>query len=73
VTFHSGHPFTSQDAKFKALLHEVTQIMLEESFVIPIAENVGRDAGPEVTRGAVQSATWDAAGFFGYQDMWLRQ
>jgi len=47
--------------------------MLDESFVIPIAENVGRDAGPEVTRSAVQNPTWDAFGLFGFQDIWLRQ
>src|SRR5262249_11237569 len=36
------------DEKLKALLHEVTQIWLDESFVIPIAEGASRDTGPEV-------------------------
>jgi hypothetical protein len=47
--------------------------MLDESFVIPIAENVGGDAGPEVTRSSLQDPSWDAFGLFGYEDIWLRQ
>jgi peptide/nickel transport system substrate-binding protein len=63
----------TDDQKLKALVHDVTQIILDESFVIPIAEDVGRDAGPEATRRAVQDAAWDAFGLFGYEDIWLQQ
>jgi peptide/nickel transport system substrate-binding protein len=63
----------TDDHKLKASLHEVTQIMLDESWVIPLAEDVGRDAGPEVTRRAVQNPTWDAFGLFGYEDIWLQE
>jgi hypothetical protein len=63
----------TDDQKLKTLLHDVTQVMLDESWVIPIAEDVGRDAGPEATRRAVQNPTWDAFGLFGYEDIWLQR
>jgi peptide/nickel transport system substrate-binding protein len=54
-----------------AELHEVTRIMLDESFVAPIAESAGHPTGLEVARRVVNNATWDVRGFFAYQDIWL--
>ncbi len=61
----------SDDQQLRAVLHEVTQIMLDESFVIPLAEAAGTLNGPEVTRGTVHNVTWDTFGLFAYEDVWL--
>jgi peptide/nickel transport system substrate-binding protein len=61
------------DQKLKALLHEVTQIWLDEAFVIPIAEGAGRDTGPEVARSSVHDVTWDPFALFAYDDVWLQR
>ena len=53
----------TDDQQLRAVLHEVTQIMLDESFVIPLAEAAGTLNGPEVTRGTVHNVTWDVSGF----------
>jgi ABC-type transport system substrate-binding protein len=61
------------DQKLKALLHEVTQVWLDEAFVIPIAEGAGRDTGPEVARASVHGVTWDPFALFSYDDVWLQR
>jgi peptide/nickel transport system substrate-binding protein len=61
------------DQKLKALLHEVTQMWLDESFVIPIAEGASRDSGPEVVRASVHDVAWDAFGLFGHESVWLQR
>jgi peptide/nickel transport system substrate-binding protein len=61
------------DQKLKRLLHEVTQIWLDEAFMIPIAEGAGRDVGPEVARSTVHDVTWDSFGLFGYDGIWLQR
>jgi ABC-type transport system substrate-binding protein len=58
--------------KLKPLLHEVTQIWLDEAFAIPIAEGAGRDTGPEVARASVHDITWDPFALFGYENVWLQ-
>jgi ABC-type transport system substrate-binding protein len=63
----------TDDQKLKALLHEVTQIWLDEAFVLPIAEGAGRDTGPEVARASVRDVTWDPFALFSYDDVWLQR
>jgi len=61
----------TDDAHLKAGLHEMTQIMLDEAFVLPIAEGFGQQTGAEVARYAVKNITWDAIGFIAFEDVWL--
>ena len=61
----------TDDRALKALLHELTQIVLEESFVAPIAESASTTTGPEVARSTVRNVTWDKFGLFAYEDVWL--
>ncbi len=60
-------------APLKSELHEVTQIMLDESFIAPIAESAAATTGPEVAHSNVQNATWDSFGLFAYENIWLSQ
>ena len=60
-------------AALKSELHEVTQIMLDESFIAPIAESATATTGPEVARTNVHDATWDSFGLFAYENIWLSQ
>jgi peptide/nickel transport system substrate-binding protein len=57
--------------RLKAHLNEVTQIMLDEAFIAPIAEATGASGGLEVTRNSVRGASWNILGLFAYQDVWL--
>jgi peptide/nickel transport system substrate-binding protein len=57
--------------RLKALLHEVNQIILDESFVMPIVEGTGRDIGPDVARTSVHNVMWDTFGIFDYANIWL--
>jgi peptide/nickel transport system substrate-binding protein len=61
----------TDDKKLKTQLREVTQIMLDEAFIAPIAEGSSLATGPEVARNSVHDAAWDAFGLFGYEDIWL--
>jgi peptide/nickel transport system substrate-binding protein len=61
----------TDDQKLKAELHELTQIILDTSFVAPIAEATDRDAGPEVARGVVHNAAWNLFGLFAFEDVWV--
>jgi len=53
-------------------LHDVTQIWLDEQFVIPIAEGASRDTGPEVTHAGVRDVSWDPFALFGFDGVWLQ-
>jgi peptide/nickel transport system substrate-binding protein len=64
---------STDDASLRTELHELTQIMLDESFILPIAEGAGPTTGPELTRAAVQNVAWDTFGLFAYEDVWLAQ
>ena len=64
---------TTDDVTLKATVHEVTQVMLDEAFILPFAEGAGQLAGPEVVHTRVSGAHWDGFGLFAYQDVWLRQ
>lgn len=57
----------------KAILHEVTQIILDEAFIVPFAEGTGQLAGPEVAHARVQNEHSDGFGLYAYQDVWLSQ
>ena len=59
------------DQKLKAALREITQIMLDEAFVIPIVEPSSSSTGLQVTRAGVRNVAWDNSGRFIYQDVWL--
>jgi ABC-type transport system substrate-binding protein len=61
----------TDDQQLKAGLHEMTQIILDEAFVLPIAEGFGQQTGAEVARGRVKNITWDAIGFVAFEDVWL--
>jgi peptide/nickel transport system substrate-binding protein len=61
----------TDEQRLKAELHEITQIMLDESFVALIAEATARDAGPEVARAVVRNPTWNVFGLFAFEDVWL--
>jgi ABC-type transport system substrate-binding protein len=59
------------DQRLKAELRELTQITLDESFVVPIAEAASSTLGLEVARAGVKDITWDDRSFPNYQDTWL--
>jgi peptide/nickel transport system substrate-binding protein len=61
----------TDDQQLKAGLHEMTQIILDEAFVLPIAEGFGQQTGAEVARSKVKNINWDAIGFMAFEDVWL--
>jgi peptide/nickel transport system substrate-binding protein len=61
----------TDDQQLKAGLHEMTQIILDEAFVLPIAEGFGQQTGAEVARSRVKSINWDAIGFMAFENVWL--
>jgi len=63
----------ADEQALKATVHEVTQIMLDEAFILPFAEGAGQLAGPEAVHTWVNDTRWDGVGWFGYQDVWLSQ
>ena len=63
----------TDDQALKTTIHEVTQIMLDEAFILPFAEGAGQQAGPEVAHARVNGAHWDGFGLYAYQDVWLSQ
>ncbi len=58
--------------KLKSILNELTQITLDEAFVVPIAESFSGDTGIHVTRSTVQDISWDDLGNYAFQDIWLQ-
>jgi peptide/nickel transport system substrate-binding protein len=63
----------TDDQGLKATLHELTGIMLDEAFLVEIAEGEGLLTGPEIVRGTIGGASWDALGLVRYQDVWKDQ
>jgi hypothetical protein len=59
------------DQQLKQGLQELTRIMLDEAFIVLIAEGSGLQSGPVVTRANVQDVAWDKVGGFAFQDIWL--
>jgi hypothetical protein len=52
------------------VVKEWTQIMLDEAFVLPFSDNFGT-AGIDVARSRVRNISWDAFGYYDYQDIFL--
>jgi peptide/nickel transport system substrate-binding protein len=61
----------TDDGQLKSILHELTQIMLDEAFILPIADNQGQEAGPDVARSGVKDITWDQNGKYAFENVWL--
>lgn len=61
----------TDDAKLKAQLKELTQIMLDEAFVVAVAKAQGGAAGITVTRAPVKNITYDINGWVAFEDVWL--
>jgi peptide/nickel transport system substrate-binding protein len=59
--------------RLRALLHEATEILLDESFIAPIAESTGVSAGLEVARSSVRDVAWDINSFFAYENIRLER
>ena len=59
------------ETQLKQNLHDLTQIMLDEAFIVMIAEGTGLQTGPVVARSNVRNITWDKVGGFAYEDMRL--
>jgi peptide/nickel transport system substrate-binding protein len=57
----------TDDQKLKQALHELTQITLDEAFVLPISENVAIDAA----RGSVKNILWDGGGHYQFEGVAL--
>jgi peptide/nickel transport system substrate-binding protein len=64
---------TTNDQELQQSLEELTQIILDEAFILIIAEGTGQDNGPEVARSTVRNATTDRVGFVAYDELWLKQ
>jgi peptide/nickel transport system substrate-binding protein len=60
----------TDDQTLKGVVRELTQIMLDEAFVIPFSESFGT-SGIDVARRAVRNITSDAWGLYNYQDIAL--
>lgn len=61
----------TNEQALKAELHELTRIMLDQSFIAPIAESATTTTGAEVARRSVRNAAWDTFGLVAYEDVWL--
>jgi ABC-type transport system substrate-binding protein len=59
------------DQKLKSELRELTQITLDEAFLVPIAEPASLSLGLEVARAGVKNITWDDYGWQDYRDIRL--
>jgi hypothetical protein len=54
-----------------ATLRELTQIMLNEAFVLPIAELTRKASGAELAVTGLKNAAWNDLGWHAYEDIWL--
>jgi peptide/nickel transport system substrate-binding protein len=61
----------TDDASLQQELQALTRILLDESFVVLIAESDGQQSGLEIARAGVRDIAWDRFGGFAYQDVWL--
>jgi ABC-type transport system substrate-binding protein len=62
---------TTNDQELRQSLEGLTQIILDEAFILIIAEGFGQDNGPEVARSTVRNVTTDRVGFVAYDELWL--
>jgi peptide/nickel transport system substrate-binding protein len=63
----------TDDQTLQQMLVELTQIVLDEAFVVMIAEGAAQQSGPEVVRSTVRNVTTDRFGLNAYEDVWLAQ
>ena len=61
----------TDDEALRGDLQSLTNILLDEAFVLVIAEFNAQQTGPEVARARVNGVSWDRFGGFAYQDLWL--
>jgi peptide/nickel transport system substrate-binding protein len=61
----------ASDEQLKPIIHQLTQIMLDEAFILPIADNQGQEAGPDIARAAVKDIAWDQNGKYAFENVWL--
>jgi peptide/nickel transport system substrate-binding protein len=61
----------TDDQSLQQGLQDLTRIVLDESFVVMLAESDGQQSGLEVARTGVRDITWDRFGGFAYQNVWL--
>ena len=59
----------TDDQTLKTVAHDLTQLMLDESFFIPIAQS--QFAGLGVARTTVKDVAWDSTSMYKFQDVWL--
>ncbi|MBV8718346.1 MAG: hypothetical protein JOZ65_25025, partial [Chloroflexi bacterium] len=59
----------TDDESLKSIVHDLTQLMLDESFFIPIAQS--QFAGLGVARTTVKDVAWDTTSMYKFQDVWL--
>jgi peptide/nickel transport system substrate-binding protein len=52
-------------------LQDLTNTVLDESFVVILAESDGQMSGLEIARAGVRDIAWDKFGGFAYQNVWL--
>lgn len=61
----------TDDQQLKGTLRELTQIMLDEAFVLPVAELTCKASGAEVAVAGLKDTAWNELGWYSYEDMWL--
>jgi ABC-type transport system substrate-binding protein len=63
----------TDDQVLRQVLSELTQLILDEAFVVMIAEGAGQQSGPEVALSTVHNIMTDPFGLVAYQDLWLEK
>jgi peptide/nickel transport system substrate-binding protein len=61
----------TDDRKLQVTMRELTQMTLDEAFVVPIAEAASLNLGTEVARATLKHIAFDDWGWPAYQDIWL--
>jgi hypothetical protein len=59
------------DPQLKGVVYDLTQVMLDEAFLLPIEETQGAPAGPDVAHSTVKDVAWNSFGMYGFEDVWL--
>jgi peptide/nickel transport system substrate-binding protein len=57
----------TDDRQLKGIVHDLTEVMLDEAFVLPIAQK----QGPDVARSTVKDIGWNSYGMYAFEDVWL--
>jgi peptide/nickel transport system substrate-binding protein len=61
----------SDDAQLKGVVYELTQVMLDEAFLLPIAQTQGAPGDADVAHSAVKNVAWNSFGIYAFEDVWL--